>query len=71
MPALTMLRLLLAILFKNHDKLPPLTYKIGLNGYRAEERTDLLFFVTSLERSVYGDATITGGKRGVRCTSLP
>ncbi len=54
MPALTMLRLLLAILFKNHDKLPPLTYKIGFDGHPAEERADLLLFVSSLERLFMG-----------------
>ena len=54
MPALTMLRMLLAILFNDHDKLPPLACRVGFDGRPAEERADLLLFVSSLERLFMG-----------------
>lgn len=54
MPALTMLRMLLAILFNSQAQLPPLSHKASLNGSEARERTDLFLFVTSLERLFMG-----------------
>lgn len=64
MPALTMLTLLLAILFRNRDRLPPLVHKISFNGCRQEERADLLFLVSSLERLFLGMRPYWGEEDG-------
>jgi len=54
MPAFTMLRLLLAILTRNHQHVPPLSTRTGLNGLPAEQRADLFVLVSTLERLFLG-----------------
>lgn len=64
MPALTMFNLLLAILFRNRDRLPPLVHQISFNGCRQEERADLLFLISSLERLFLGMRPYWGEEGG-------
>lgn len=54
MPALTMFRLLMAILFKNRDKITPFTTRTGLDGRPPEKREDLFVLVSTLERLFLG-----------------
>jgi hypothetical protein len=64
MPALTMLRLFLAILCKNHEKVRPLLARTSLNGTPAEQRVDLLILVSTLERLFLGMRPYWGKEDG-------
>ena len=64
MPAFTMLRLLLAILCKDHEKVPPFLTKTSLNGRSAGRRADLLVLVSTLERLFLGMRPYWGGENG-------
>ncbi len=54
MPGLTLLRMLLAILFKNQEKVPPLLTRTHLNGRPQEEGTYLFVFISTLNRLFLG-----------------
>ena len=64
MPAFTMLRLLLAILCKDHEKVPPFLTRTSLNGRPAEQRADLLVLVSTLERLFLGMRPYWGKEDG-------
>ena len=54
MPGLALLRMLLAILCKDHDKVPPLPTRTGLDDRPPEERENLFVLVSTLERLFLG-----------------
>ncbi len=54
MPFLTMLRMLLAILFKDQEKVSPLLARIRINGHLQEERADLFVLISTLKRLFLG-----------------
>ena len=54
MPGLTLLRMLLAILFKDHDKVPPLLTRTSLDDRPPEKRQDLFVLISTLERLFLG-----------------
>ena len=64
MPAFTMLRLLLAILGKNYEKVVPLLTRTRLNGSPAEQRADLLVLISTLERLFLGMRPYWGKEDG-------
>ena len=64
MPAFTMLRLLLAILCKDHEKVPPFLTRTSLNGRPAEQRADLFVLVSTLERLFLGMRPYWGKEDG-------
>jgi len=64
MPAFTMLRLLLAVLCKDHEKVPPFLTRTSLNGRPAEQRADLFVLVSTLERLFLGMRPYWGKEDG-------
>ncbi len=61
MPALTMVRLLLAILF---NRIPPFLNNTSINGCHAEERADLLVLISTLDRLFLGMQPYWGIEEG-------
>jgi hypothetical protein len=64
MPAVTMLRLLLAILFKQPGVVPPLLTKTGFDGHPPERREQLFVLITTLERLFLGLRPYWGTENG-------
>lgn len=64
MPTITMLRLLLAILFRDRDKIVPFVTTTRLDERAPEERSDLFILVSSLERLFLGMRPYWGTEDG-------
>lgn len=64
MPGLTLIRMLLAILCKNHDKVPPLVTKVQLDKNSAQERADLVLLISTLDRLFLGMRPYWGTEEG-------
>jgi diacylglycerol kinase (ATP) len=64
MPGLTLLRMLLAILFRDHRKVPPLLTKTSLNNQLSEERENLLVLISTLDRLFLGMRPYWGTEGG-------
>jgi diacylglycerol kinase family enzyme len=64
MPAFTMLRLLLAILFNNQEKVPSFLASTGLDDQPPEQRANLFLLVSSLERLFLGMRPYWGREDG-------
>jgi diacylglycerol kinase family enzyme len=64
MPGLTLLRMMLAILCRDHRKVPPLLTKTSLNGQPPQERKDLFVLVSTLERLFLGMRPYWGTEDG-------
>jgi hypothetical protein len=71
MPLLTMMRLLLAILFKDHDKVPPFIARTSLDGRPGEKRADCFVLVSTLDRLFLGMRPYWGEESGpLRYTAI-
>jgi diacylglycerol kinase family enzyme len=64
MPAFTMLRLLLAILAKDREKVPPLLTRTSLDGRPAQEQMNLFVLISTLERLFLGMRPYWGDEDG-------
>jgi hypothetical protein len=64
MPAFTMLRLLLAILLKDQEKIPPLLTRTSLDGRPPEQRADLFVLISTLEHLFLGMRPYWGKEDG-------
>jgi diacylglycerol kinase family enzyme len=64
MPGLTLLRMLLAILRKDHNKVPPFLTRTSLDGSAQEERSNLFVLVSTLERLFLGMRPYWGTEDG-------
>ncbi len=65
MPGLTLLRMLLAILFKDQEKVPPLLTRTSLNGRPQEERANLFILISTLDRLFLGMRPYWGTEDGL------
>ena len=54
MPGLTLMQMLLAILRKNHEKVPPLLTRSRLDGRPEEERLNLFVLISTLNHLFFG-----------------
>ncbi len=54
MPGLTLMQMVLAILRKNHDKVPPLLTRSRIDGRPEEERLNLFVLISTLNRLFFG-----------------
>jgi len=54
MPSITMLRLLLSILFKKYDKVTLVSSQATIDGQPIQQRKDIVFFISTLERLFLG-----------------
>jgi hypothetical protein len=71
MPALTMLRLLLAILCRDSERLPPFANRTGLDDRPMERRQDLFALVSTLDRLFLGMRPYWGqGPGALRYTAV-
>jgi diacylglycerol kinase (ATP) len=64
MPGLTLLRMLLAILCRDHSKVPPLLTKTSLDGQPSEERENLFILTSTLDRLFLGMRPFWGTENG-------
>ncbi len=64
MPAMTMLRLLLAILRRDNDRVPAFPNRTGLDDGQAERREDLFAMVSTLDRLFLGMRPYWGDEPG-------
>ena len=64
MPGLTLIRMLLAILFKDHSKVPPLLTKTHLDGRSPVEKSNLLVLISTLDRLFLGMRPYWGEEGG-------
>jgi diacylglycerol kinase (ATP) len=64
MPGLTLLRMLLAILLKDHTKVPPLLTKTNLDDKVSEEKSNLFLLITTLDRLFLGMRPYWGAEKG-------
>ncbi|MDX2479026.1 MAG: diacylglycerol kinase family protein [Desulfuromusa sp.] len=64
MPGLTLLRMLLAILFKNQKRVPPLLTRSCLDGQQQEESANLFVLISTLERLFFGIRPYWGREDG-------
>ena len=64
MPGLTLLRMLLAILRKDHNTVPPLQTKTSIDGQLVENRAHLFVLVSTLERLFLGMRPYWGTEDG-------
>lgn len=64
MPGLTLLRMLLAILRKDQDTVPPLSTKTRIDGHLKQERANLFVLVSTLDRLFLGMRPYWGEEGG-------
>ncbi|MCK4507580.1 MAG: hypothetical protein KAU27_03495, partial [Desulfuromonadales bacterium] len=64
MPGLTLIRMLLAILCRDHSKVPPLLTRTSLDGQPPEEREDLFLLISTLDRLFLGIHPYWGRENG-------
>ncbi|MBE9535258.1 MAG: hypothetical protein IMF03_09660 [Proteobacteria bacterium] len=71
MPGLTLLRMLLAIFFNDHAKVPPVLTKPSFDGCAQEEKLNLVVLITTLDRLFLGMRPYWGTEDGpLRYTAI-
>jgi len=71
MPGLTLLRMLLAIFFNDHAKVPPVLTKPSFDGCAQEEKLNLVVLITTLDRLFLGMRPYWGDEDGpLRYTAI-
>ena len=71
MPGLTLLRMLLAIFFNDHAKVPPVLTKPSFDGCTQEEKLNLVVLITTLDRLFLGMRPYWGTEDGpLRYTAI-
>ena len=64
MPGITLMRMLLAILRKNHETVPPLLTRSRIDGQPEQERLNLFVLISTLNRLFFGMRPYWGTEEG-------